>query len=140
MTQAPEPASGLAGGRLTIDLAALRANWKALAGHVAGGGHATAAVVKGDGYGTGLEQAATALAAAGCTTFFVALPGEGLRLRTAVPGAVVYVLDGLIGDAGRLCGRRPPAGARLMAGDRGVAGLPQGRRHAPARRSMSIPA
>lgn len=86
-----------AGGRLTVDLVALAANWKALAEHVAGGGHATAAVVKGDAYGTGLEQAARALAAAGCTTFFVALPDEGRRLRAVLPEAVVYVLNGLIG-------------------------------------------
>ena len=88
-----------AGGRLTVDLASLAANWKVLSGHVAGGGHATAAVGKGDGYGTGLEQAARTLAAAGCTTFFVALPEEGVRLRAVLPGAVIYVLDGLIGRA-----------------------------------------
>ena len=88
-----------AGGRLTVDLTSLAANWKVLSGHVAGGGHATAAVVKGDGYGTGLEQAGRTLAAAGCTTFFVALPDEGVRLRAVLPGAVIYVLDGLIGRA-----------------------------------------
>ena len=93
------PESLAAGGRLTIDLVALSANWKALADHVAGGGHATAAVVKGDGYGIGLEEAARTLAAAGCTTFFVALPDEGRRLRQALPDAVVYVLNGLIGGA-----------------------------------------
>ena len=93
------PESLAAGGRLTIDLVALVANWKALADHVAGGGHATAAVVKGDGYGTGLEQAGKALAAAGCTTFFVALPDEGRRLRAVLPDAVIYVLNGLIGGA-----------------------------------------
>ena len=88
-----------AGGRLTVDLVALAANWKALADHVAGGGHATAAVVKGDGYGSGLERAGRTLAAAGCTTFFVALPDEGRRLREALPDAVIYVLNGLIGGA-----------------------------------------
>lgn len=93
------PESAPAGGRLTVDLVALAANWKALADHVTGGGHATAAVVKGDGYGTGLEQAARVLAASGCTTFFVALPAEGLRLRAVVPNAVIYVLNGLIGGA-----------------------------------------
>jgi alanine racemase len=98
MTASASPAP--AGARITVDLAALAANWKALAGLVAGGGHATAAVVKGDGYGTGLERAASALAAAGATTFFVALPDEGVRLRAAVPAAVIYVLDGLIGGAG----------------------------------------
>ena len=96
---APSPELLAAGGRLTIDLVALSANWKALADHVAGGGHATAAVVKGDGYGIGLEEAARTLAAAGCTTFFVALPDEGRRLREALPDAVVYVLNGLIGGA-----------------------------------------
>ena len=93
------PESFPAGGRLTVDLVALSANWKALADHVTGGGHATAAVVKGDGYGIGLEEAGRALAAAGCTTFFVALPDEGRRLRAILPNAVVYVLNGLIGGA-----------------------------------------
>ncbi len=91
------PESFPAGGRLTVDLVALAANWKALADHVAGGGHATAAVVKGDGYGIGLEEAGRTLAAAGCTTFFVALPDEGRRLRAVLPHAVIYVLNGLIG-------------------------------------------
>ncbi len=83
------------GGRLTIDLPALAANWQALADHV-GDEVATAAVVKGDGYGIGLEQAAEALAEAGCHTFFVALPDEGVRLRRTVRDAAIYVLDGLI--------------------------------------------
>jgi alanine racemase len=91
-------ATPAAAGRLTIDLDALAANWRVLAARVAGGAHATAGLVKGDGYGTGLERAAMALAGAGCTTFFVALPGEGLRLRAAVPSAIVYVLDGLVGS------------------------------------------
>ncbi len=84
---------------MTVDLVALAANWKALADHVAGGGHATAAVIKGDGYGTGLEEAGRTLAAAGCTTFFVAVPDEGRRLRAVLPDAVIYVLNGLIGGA-----------------------------------------
>ena len=93
------PALPATGGRLTVDLVSLGANWKALADHVAGGGHATAAVVKADGYGIGLEQAGRTLAAAGCTTYFVALPEEGRRLRAVVPRAVIYVLNGLIGGA-----------------------------------------
>jgi alanine racemase len=87
--------SAFTGGRLTIDLAALAANWRTLADRV-GDDVATAAVVKGDGYGIGLEQAAEALAEAGCHTFFVALPDEGVRLRRAVRDAAIYVLDGLI--------------------------------------------
>jgi len=97
--QSPDDiAERLAGGHLTIDLAALAANWRDLAARAEGA--VAAAVVKGDGYGIGLEPAARALSAAGCTTFFVALPEEGLRLRRALPQATVYVLGGLLeGDA-----------------------------------------
>src|SRR5262249_41432904 len=84
----------LSGARLTIDLDALADNWADLARQAAAA--ETAAVVKGDGYGVGLEPAGTALARAGCKTFFVALPGEGIGVRAAVPEAVIYVLDGLI--------------------------------------------
>ena len=96
MERSLEPTSSetAAGGRLTIDLAALAHNWRMLARRVEG--VATAAVVKGDGYGIGLEPAALALAEAGCHTFFVALPEEGQRLRAAVRDAAIYVLDGLI--------------------------------------------
>ena len=87
----------LAGGRLTVDLGALAANWRDLGRRA--GSAATAAVVKGDGYGVGLEPAARALAEAGCHTFFVALPDEGLRLRAAVRDAAIYVLNGLFPGA-----------------------------------------
>jgi alanine racemase len=90
----PAISPALAGGRLTVDLAALAANWEALA--LRAEGAATAAVVKGDGYGIGLEPAARTLAEAGCQTFFVALPEEGFRLRGAVHDAIIYVLDGLM--------------------------------------------
>jgi alanine racemase len=86
--------SALAGARLTIDLGALTANWRSLAARAPAS--ETSAVVKADAYGTGIEAAGPALAAAGCRTFFVALPDEGIRLRAAVPGAVIYVLNGLI--------------------------------------------
>jgi alanine racemase len=96
MDRSLEPTSSetAAGGRLTIDLAALAHNWRVLARRVEG--VATAAVVKGDAYGIGLEPAALALAEAGCHTFFVALPEEGQRLRASVRDAAIYVLDGLI--------------------------------------------
>lgn len=84
----------LAGGRVTVDLEALVGNWKNLAERAAG--VATAAVVKADAYGVGLEPAARALAEAGCQTFFVALPDEGIRLRDAVRDATIYVLNGLM--------------------------------------------
>jgi alanine racemase len=53
-------------------------------------------VVKADAYGIGIEPAAKALAKTGCRTFFVAVPGEGVRLRKAVPDAIVYILAGIV--------------------------------------------
>jgi alanine racemase len=100
MNQPPSPAA-LAGGILTIDLAALVANWRTVA--AAAPTSETGAVLKADAYGIGLEQAGTALAAAGCRTFFVALPDEGVRLRPVVPDAVIYVLDGLLPGAAARC-------------------------------------
>ncbi len=88
------------GGRMTVDLGALACNWRALAARA--GAAETAAAVKGDAYGIGLEQAARALAKAGCRTFFVALPDEGLRLRAVLPDAVIYVLNGLAPGAAAL--------------------------------------
>ncbi|MCX5511995.1 alanine racemase [Kaistia algarum] len=79
--------------RLTIDLGALVGNWRHLA-RLAGQAE-TAAAVKGDAYGMGLEPTGTALERAGCRSFFVALPSEGLRLRRILPRAAIYVLSGL---------------------------------------------
>lgn len=97
------PASGPpeaeAGAHLSVDLAALKANWRLL------GQKALpvecAAVVKADGYGCGLEQVGTALTQAGCRTFFVADLSEARRLRTIAPEAVIYVLDGFLPGNGR---------------------------------------
>jgi len=82
----------LAGAILTIDLDALAANWRLLADRVAPA--ACAAVVKADAYGTGIERVAPALAAAGCATFFVALPDEGVRLRVLLSDAEICVFGG----------------------------------------------
>lgn len=81
--------------RLDIDLGAIAANWRALARRVAPAG--CAAVVKADAYGLGLAPVARALAAAGCTTFFVARPEEGIELRAILKEARILVLDGLAG-------------------------------------------
>jgi hypothetical protein len=86
------PTAEEAGGILTIDLNALAANYRDLKKRAAPA--ACAAVVKADGYGLGLGPVAQALAGAGCTTFFVALIEEALRLRAALPTAAIYVLDG----------------------------------------------
>ena len=85
-------------GRLTIDLAALRENWRSLARRAAPGRRA--AVIKANAYGIGLNEAATALWDAGARVFFVARFDEGLAARRLLPGdATIYVLDGLERDA-----------------------------------------
>jgi alanine racemase len=86
------PAELETGGLLTIDLAAIVKNWKALAQRVVPAD--CAAVVKADAYGCGIEMVTGALAKAGCTTFFVAHLAEAREVRRAAPEAVIYVLSG----------------------------------------------
>ena len=81
-----------AGARLTVDLGAIRDNYRLLAGKTEG---ACAAVMKADAYGLGMEQVAPALALEGCKTFFTAHLEEGIRLRQLVPeDCAIYVLHG----------------------------------------------
>jgi alanine racemase len=88
------PPTDLAGAILTVDLDAIRENWKRLAAKAAPA--ECGAAVKGNAYGLGVDQVAAALWAAGCRTFFVARPMEGGELRSLLPReAVIYVLDGL---------------------------------------------
>src|SRR5664279_2390080 len=82
------PPAAQAGGILTIDLAAIEANWRALSRRVMPA--ECAAVIKADGYGCGLEQVAIHLAKAGCKTFFVADLNEARRLRAVSPEPAVY--------------------------------------------------
>ena len=96
---APTAADAEAGGILTIDLAAIVENWRAL-------GRITlpvecAAVVKGDGYGCGLEPVTQTLSKAGCRTFFVADVAEGRRVRALAPEATIYVLNGVMPGSAR---------------------------------------
>jgi alanine racemase len=77
---------------LTIDLRALRENWRTLAQRIAPA--ECAAVVKANAYGCGIEQAVEALWAEGARTFFVARIAEGFRARKVAPEATIYVLDG----------------------------------------------
>jgi alanine racemase len=102
-----------AGAHLTIDLGALAENWRRLAARASNS--TTAAVVKADAYGLGIERAVPALAEAGCETFFVAQISEGLRALAVAPRATVYVLNGLLpGTASRFAvsGLRPVLGSR----------------------------
>lgn len=93
------PAPGVAetGGILTIDLTAIAANWQALARQLIA--VECAAVVKANGYGLGLKPVVTALARAGCKTFFVADLAEARVVHAAARHATIYVLHGFTLDA-----------------------------------------
>jgi alanine racemase len=91
------PASGL-GPRLTVDLAALARNWRAL--EKVSAGALCGAVVKADAYGTGIVASSEALYAAGARFFFTATVDEGVAVRGALPEAHIFVLNGLYPGAG----------------------------------------
>ena len=81
-------------GRLTIDLDAVAANWRALDAKTDQDVQ-TAAVVKADAYGLGVGKVGRALAAAGARRFFVAVAEEGAALREALgPGPEISVFAG----------------------------------------------
>jgi len=82
---------------LTIDLAALRANWARL--NEASGRAECAGVIKADAYGLGIGPITQALTNEGCKTFFVASVDEGRAARAVQPGATIYILDGLLPGA-----------------------------------------
>ena len=89
---------------LTLDLAALQSNWRSLDAQT---DVETAAVIKANAYGLGIEQIGPALAQAGARSFFVAVAEEGAALRQVLgegPGISVFSghMDGdtaLIRDA-----------------------------------------
>ncbi len=80
------------GGRLTIDLGALKANYLLLQEH--SGTAETAAVVKADAYGMGTQYVVPALVAAGVKTFYVAQTGEGIEVRKFAPDVRIFVIYG----------------------------------------------
>jgi alanine racemase len=88
--------------RLTVDLAALAANYVQL--RQLAPGAEVAGVIKADGYGLGAAPVAAALRKAGCRSFFVATAEEGAALRGILPLAtqtLVYVLHGFAGAGPR---------------------------------------
>ena len=92
MTASQNP-SALAGAVLTIDLDALRENYRRLKARLRG---AACAVVKADGYGLGAAVVASALLEEGCRSFFVAHAAEGVSLRRALGDSPeIYVLNGI---------------------------------------------
>jgi alanine racemase len=120
-------------GVLTIDLDAIVANWRKLDKKSVPA--ECAAVIKADAYGCGIARVARALAAAGCRTFFVATIEEARQAREAAPSAIIYVLNGMMGDGEALaaCDARPVISDfnelteweafRQISGWRGGAGL-----------------
>ena len=87
------PEAETRGTLLTLDLAALVANWRALGARA---GTEAGAVVKAYAYGIGIEPAVTALSRAGCRSFFVAHLSEAVRARAVAAEATIYVLNGLL--------------------------------------------
>jgi len=81
---------------LHIDYEAIAANWRLLADRVKPA--RCAGVVKDNAYGLGLRRVAEALAAAGCNDFFVAHLHEGVQLRTLLPKARIFLLNGVTSD------------------------------------------
>ncbi|MEM1076271.1 MAG: alanine racemase [Pseudomonadota bacterium] len=84
---------------LTINLGAIAQNWRDLNTLT---GVETAAVVKANAYGLGIERVATALAEAGARQFFVAVAEEGVALRGVLGADVaISVFSGhMEGDTG----------------------------------------
>jgi alanine racemase len=79
--------------RLTVDLSAIADNWRDMARR--SGKARTAAVVKADAYGLGIEDVGQVLYHAGARDFFVAVPAEGATLRPYAPEARIFVLSGI---------------------------------------------
>ncbi|AUH35125.1 alanine racemase [Paracoccus tegillarcae] len=78
---------------LQIDLGAVQANYRALAGKAPGA--RAAAVVKADAYGLGAPRVVPALYEAGARDFFVALASEGQTLRAFLPDDTrIFILSG----------------------------------------------
>ena len=89
MTEVP---SHLASAIVTVDLAALKFNYRTLSAKAAPA--ACGVAIKGEAYGLGMATVAKVLWAEGCKNFFVARPLEGAELRGVLPDAEIYVLDG----------------------------------------------
>lgn len=94
----PAPAAPETGGTLTVDLAAIEANWRALAHELLT--VECGAVVKANAYGLGIEPVTARLAQAGCKTFFVADIAEARQVRSRASEATIYVLNGFLPEWG----------------------------------------
>lgn len=86
-------------GILEINLDAIADNFRLIRSET---NAEVSACVKADGYGLGLVPVARTLSQAGCSTFFVATALEGAELRSVLPKATIYVLNGLYDGSERL--------------------------------------
>ena len=88
---------------ITVDLDSLEANFRFCRQQLQPA--SCAAVVKADAYGLGIRRIAPALWHAGCKLFFTATFREGIALRSLLPDAEVFVLEGVTevtrGDGGK---------------------------------------
>jgi alanine racemase len=92
MSDAPPPSL-----RLTVDTAALAANWQTL--DALSGGARAGAAVKADCYGLGVDTCVPVLRDAGCATFFVAHWSEVAGVLAHVQGRQIAVLHGVLNSA-----------------------------------------
>lgn len=89
----PIDADAACSSRLTVDLDALRANYRTIADRVTPA--RCGAVVKANAYGLGVAKAAPALYREGCRTFFVAQLCEAGPLARAIDtDAAIFILNG----------------------------------------------
>ena len=96
------PDANQAGSILSIDLGAIRENYRLLQSRLTRG--RCAAVVKANGYGLGAARVAKALMRDGCDNFFVAHVSEGIELGRAIGRDVdIYVLNGVPPGAEEQC-------------------------------------
>lgn len=105
---APQNISGpfqeqLVSSVLEVSLGAICHNYSTLQKKI--GGRLCAPVVKADAYGLGLGPVAKALWGEGARHFFVGTLGEGVALRSLVPFATIYILNGLLEGAEEVMAR-----------------------------------
>jgi alanine racemase len=80
------------GAVVIVDLDAIAENYRLIQATCPGAD--VGAAVKADAYGLGVGPVTATLSDAGCTTFFVATPAEGLQLRGSNANAEIVVLNG----------------------------------------------
>jgi len=89
------PAAPHSANRITVSLSALRHNYRTICSATPVG-VPILAMVKGDGYGHGMIEAARAFFEAGCRTFGVAELCEGVKLRQAGLEGEIFVMVGFL--------------------------------------------